>query len=353
MTFSGETKLARTALALLALCMMLTPIACSGGTGNKTATPTPAVTPSPVATPKPVITPPVGAALKVRAPLINFRSSPNTESDANIIGELPYEHRVIGVGAEQDFVRVFDPASQNYGYIQKDLLVGENVVLYAQIPNKKQQKKDNAGNPVFAADGVTPVMEKQELVDIRLYAPNVKYEFVFATENNYMGRRLYARSIPILQLGTAKKLKKAADLFAKDGYTIVLADAYRPLSVQRILYDKIRNGNYVANPATGSDHNRGAAVDMMLMDKNGNLLEMPTPMMTLNETANRGNPSWTPTAKANVDYMTNIMRKAGFFSISTEWWHFADNQRDLYMISDYDFATIRMIPKDWFKKEGL
>ena len=289
-----------------------------------------------------------GEAYKVRVNKVNVRSSSDKSTDNNIIGTLGYEDvvRVISLSSEFSKVKL---ESGEYGYIYTDFLVKSDEVLYAVLPKASEQKKDNDGNLVYEEDGVTPVMLTNNLVDVRLYVPSADIALIFATDKNFTGVVQYKREIPLLQLSTAKKLQKAAELFAKDGYTIRLYDTYRPLSVQKNLYDIILNSSYIANPeTTASNHNRGAAVDMALLDENGKELEFPTQTHTLNEAANRGNKSWSSKAKENVDYMTSIMKKAGFDPINSEWWHFADSDCKKFMTTDIDFSSITMVTKDYF-----
>lgn len=62
-------------------------------------------------------------------------------------------------------------------YCYSDYLVSADTQLYAYLTPKTAQKIDMlTGNPVFEADGVTPVMVKNELVDMRLYLPDAVYE---------------------------------------------------------------------------------------------------------------------------------------------------------------------------------
>ena len=194
---------------------------------------------------------------------------------------------------------------------------------------------------------------KNNLKDIRLYIPDVDIHLVFATPDNILGEVLYARAVPLLQKETIKKLKEAAEMFAQDGYTIRIYDAYRPLSVQKKLFDMVQNAKYIANPETAnaSNHNHGSAVDISLIDADGNELDFPCPVHTLNESANRDNPDWTDEQKANVEYLTEVMQSCGFTKISSEWWHFADSNSNAYMITDIDFSSLTMLPRSAFDLE--
>lgn len=289
-----------------------------------------------------------GEEYKVRVNKANVRSSADNSTDNNIIGTLSYDDRVRVVSVSGEYSKI-KLESGGYGYAFTSFLVKSDEVLYGVLPKVTEQKKDKDGNLVFKEDGVTPVMLTNNLVDVRLYVPSADIALIFATEKNFTGIVQYKRAIPLLQLDTAKKLQKAAELFAADGYTIRLYDAYRPLSVQKRLYTIVLNSSYIANPeTTASNHNRGAAIDMVLLDKNGNELEFPTQMHTFNEAANRGSKSWSKKATENVDYMTSIMKKAGFDPINSEWWHFADKDKDKFMTTDIDFSTITMVTKDYF-----
>lgn len=304
----------------------------------------PAETQEPVITPDPTPEPPM---VKSRVNTLNVRSAPDASDDSDVIRTLGYEEEAEYLGTEGDFTNV-RLADGTVGYCYSDYLVDADVTLYAYLTPETAQKVDNAtGEPVFEDDGVTPVMVKNELVDLRLYLPDAVYDLLFATSDNITGAPLYPRAIPLLQKDTAVKLKKAFDLFKADGYTMKIYDAYRPKSVQKILYDIVQNRHWIANPATtASNHNRGCAVDMSLIDDaTGQELVFPTPVHTFSDESARTCTSWSDTARANVDYMTGIMEKCGFAGITSEWWHFADTDSKKFMTTDIDLASLTMLPK--------
>ena len=171
------------------------------------------------------------------------------------------------------------------------------------------------------------------LVDVRTIIPDIEYYIIFATPDNFTGQTLYVRDVPMLQAATAEKLKAAQATFKADGFRIKLYDAYRPISVSGILYDIIQDTRYIA-PAGSSTHNRAAAVDITLVDANGNELEMPSKMHTFDATAHRDSTAMSAKARENMDYMTNVMRQSGFTTLNYEWWHFNDEDRQSYMAMD-------------------
>ncbi len=153
--------------------------------------------------------------------------------------------------------------------------------------------------------------------------PEIVQDVKYATEDNFTGKILYPTAKVYLRKITAEKLSQASDYLEKNhGLRIKIFDGYRPHSVQIRMWEIFPNPNYVANPAKGSKHGRGAAVDITLIDKNGNELDMGTPYDTFNEKAHFASENISATARKNRDLLRSVMKKFGFKGISTEWWHF-------------------------------
>ncbi|MDO4568582.1 MAG: M15 family metallopeptidase [Clostridia bacterium] len=308
---------------------------------------TPENTPSATveATPEPTPTPtPLDYELyHVKAHNLNVRSSPSLDED-NIIGELHAYDRVKLVDFEDDVFAAILLESGELAYCAREFLLPIDVMFYAHIAPFEAQKTDIVtGEPVTDEEG-NPVMVKCELVDLRYFFPDAEYELLFATSRNVTGAPLYPYAIPMLQLDTVMKLKRAVEAFAADGYTIKFYDAYRPLSVQRKLFDIVQVPKWIANPdTTASNHNRGCAVDISLIGPDGVELEFPTPMHTFSEDSARDSDTWSETARANVDYMTGIMERYGFQPITSEWWHFADSARSEFMTMDILFNRFTFV----------
>ncbi len=161
-------------------------------------------------------------------------------------------------------------------------------------------------------------------VDLREYIPALEFELLFASPHNITGEALYA-PVPLLECNTAELLLRAEEQFLADGCTLKIYDAYRPQSAQFRLYDLVRDARFIGNPYEGlSMHQLGRAVDVSLVDlSTGMEREMPTPMHTFAELACRSSVQlWSAEAKANIEYLTAVMRSVGFSTIQTEWWHF-------------------------------
>lgn len=174
------------------------------------------------------------------------------------------------------------------------------------------------------------------LVNIKDVDKDIDVELRYATENNFAKKKLYSVNICMIQKKTADKLVNANNIFLKSGYHIKVWDAYRPLSVQKEMWNIVKNDNYIADPSNGSGsvHNKGAAVDITLVDSNGKELEMPSGFDTFSKAAYRNNPSMSAKAKSNLNYLTNVMKQCGFNTLDTEWWHYEDTDSNSYPLLD-------------------
>ncbi|MBE5758467.1 MAG: hypothetical protein E7332_00325 [Clostridiales bacterium] len=271
---------------------------------------------------------------------VNMRDIPSTEGKR--ISAFSKGQRVIAHGVENGWVKVTVLPGMFEGYIRSDFigLYNPEDIYYANPIRFTVEVKE-------IVNGVEVIKKMtSNFVDVREYIPSIQTYIVFATPDNYTGKTLYARDICLLEQGTAKKLKKAQELFMKDGYSIKVYDAYRPSTVSGIIHDFVGDSAYAADYGK-STHNRGAAVDITLVDMDGNELEMPSGVMELNEKAHRNNKNMSEEAKKNMDYLTEIMTSCGFRTYSKEWWHFTDTQVNQYPASDLDFTKIYYeLPED-------
>lgn len=183
-------------------------------------------------------------------------------------------------------------------------------------------------------------------VDLRALLPRAQFDLLFASPNNVTGHALYP-PVPLLENHTADMLYEAYQIFLEDGYLLKIYDAYRPLSAQYALFDAVQDVRFIADPENwGSWHQRGRAVDISLVDLNtGEELEMPTPMHTFTTTAMRTRSSrWSDQARANVDYMTEVMTGVGFGIIDTEWWHFEYTGQGAVMPINLNYDALSFRP---------
>lgn len=185
------------------------------------------------------------------------------------------------------------------------------------------------------------IMQLTQFVVVTDLDSNIKIDLKYATTDNFTGKVIYSSPICVLRKETAEKLINAESQFEKMGYHIEIWDAYRPLSAQKVLFAAESNTNYIADPATGSIHNRGAAVDITLVDGSGKELEMPSGFDNFTINAHRNNPNMSAGARKNLDTLTSVMTSCGFTTINDEWWHYEDSDSKNYPLEDVhleDFA---------------
>ncbi len=167
-----------------------------------------------------------------------------------------------------------------------------------------------------------PIVTAYRLLDIQTIAPDIGMDMRYATTNNFLKQAVYAKSRCLLREPVARAVQRAQNSLKEKGYGLKLYDCYRPLSVQKEMWKIFPDGRYVANPATGSRHNRGAAVDLTLVDAQGNPLEMPSEFDDFSDRAHRDSPTMTAIARKHVQILTEALEAQGLTTITSEWWHY-------------------------------
>lgn len=161
-----------------------------------------------------------------------------------------------------------------------------------------------------------------QLVELNKAIPGITLDIRYATADNFVGKVLYPSARCFLVKPAAKSLAKVQRDLQKQGYQIIVFDGYRPLSVQKIMWEIVSNPEFVADPAKGSRHNRGYAVDVSLLDLNGNPVLMPTPFDDFTEKARRDYQDLPPEAINHRQILEDAMVRCGFSPLPSEWWHF-------------------------------
>jgi len=178
------------------------------------------------------------------------------------------------------------------------------------------------------------------LVDIRTVNPNIRLDLRYATTNNFLKRKLYTVAKCALRVSVAQKLALVQTDLEKIGLGLKVYDCYRPFSVTKQMWEVWPDPNYVANPARGSRHNRGAAVDLTLVDRTGKELEMPTPYDDFTKKAHRDYNGGSRQSRKNRQLLEDAMKKQGFIGITTEWWHFDSEDWQKFAILDISLTEI-------------
>ncbi len=165
---------------------------------------------------------------------------------------------------------------------------------------------------------------QEPLVDLESLSTEFSYEIRYATPNNFIGETLYDCPKCLLRPDVAEALLNANQYFCEKGYRIKIYDCYRPLDVQKKMWAKVPRPTYVGNPyGNGSVHNKGAAVDITLETLEGCYVEMGSDYDYFGREAHIDNYNFSAEILANRKLLFEGMRKFGFNSIRTEWWHFS------------------------------
>jgi D-alanyl-D-alanine dipeptidase len=162
-----------------------------------------------------------------------------------------------------------------------------------------------------------------DLVDLAKRDPRFRFDIRYATANNFMGRVLYPSARALLQRPAARALSRVQTRAEAAGYGLLIFDAYRPWRVTRMMWDETPPGQreFVADPRTGSRHNRGCSIDLTL-HRNGVEVAMPSAYDDFTPAAYRSNTNAPPDALAASALLESMMVAEGFVPLANEWWHF-------------------------------
>jgi len=158
----------------------------------------------------------------------------------------------------------------------------------------------------------------------------------FYTANECLLLRKAVDQLKIAQ-DTLRKITFHDGVSYPQGIGIKIWDGYRPRAVQYLLYAIYPNPVYIADPASGSKHNRGGAVDLTLIDlATGNELQMPTLFDDFSDKASHSYNNLPANVIANRNLLKTIMvNVAGFILYEAEWWHYEVPGASTYPLLDF------------------
>lgn len=163
---------------------------------------------------------------------------------------------------------------------------------------------------------------KSDIIDILAVDSTFVLDIRYATDNNFTKKILYPSAKAKLRREAAESLASVQKELRVHNLGLKIYDGYRPLAIQWKLWQIVPNEDFVANPNKGSKHNRGAAVDLTIIDSLGNELEMPTGYDDFTEKASHAYMNLTERAKTNRAFLKDVMTRHGFLPIKSEWWHY-------------------------------
>ncbi|MEY4094710.1 MAG: hypothetical protein RLZZ53_1909 [Acidobacteriota bacterium] len=185
---------------------------------------------------------------------------------------------------------------------------------------------------------------KPDLVELVKLDPTIKLDIRYAGTNNFLGKKVYPEARAFLQRPAAMSLVDAHKELARNGYGLLIHDGYRPWAITKLFWDMTSGvqREFVANPKTGSKHNRGCAVDLTLYDlATGIAVQMPGDYDEMTPRSYPDFPGGTQEQRARRDLLRQVMERHGFTVESNEWWHFNYKDWPQYPITDIAFSDIR------------
>jgi serine beta-lactamase-like protein LACTB len=198
---------------------------------------------------------------------------------------------------------------------------GETFRIKPQRPLAELRKEALAASPPTEAG---PFREP-ELVDLSTVDPTIKFDIRYATDNNFLSTPFYTSARAFMQKPAAAALGRAHKKLAERGYGLLIHDAYRPWHVTKMFWDATpeKYRGFVADPAKGSRHNRGCAVDLAMYDlKTGKPVAAVAGFDEFSDRAYPDYPGGTSRQRWHRDLLRRTMEAEGFAVYEAEWWHF-------------------------------
>jgi D-alanyl-D-alanine dipeptidase len=234
------------------------------------------------------------------------------------------------------------------------------------VIDKRRQIEPEAGANQLRVKPVRPVPEltkearaaappkengefrQMDLVELTRLDPSIRLEIRYATTNNFLGTIFYSEARAFMQRPAAEAVARVNRKLKSEGYGLLVHDAYRPWYVTKVFWDAtpVDKKVFVADPAKGSRHNRGCAVDLTLYDlKTKKAVEM---VSTYDETTARAYPDYpggTSLQRWHRKLLREAMESEGFTVYEAEWWHFDYQDWQKYPIGNVTFEQIRNRPR--------
>ena len=187
-----------------------------------------------------------------------------------------------------------------------------------------------------------------DLIDLASLDSNIHLDIRYATANDFLGTPVYTQARAFLQRPAADALLRALLRLKPLGYALLIHDAYRPWYVTKIFWDATpaEGKIFVADPAQGSRHNRGCAVDLTLYElKTGRPVEMPGTYDEMSPRSFPDYPGGTSLQRWHRDLLRWAMESEGFTVYEHEWWHFDFKDWHEYAILNVPFEKLQFREK--------
>lgn len=183
-----------------------------------------------------------------------------------------------------------------------------------------------------------------ELVELATMDSTFHLDIRYAQSNNFLSAPIYSQARAFLQRPAAEALLRVQRKLQPLGYGLLIHDAYRPWYVTKIFWEATppEGHNFVADPAKGSKHNRGCAVDLTLYESSTSKpIQMPGLYDEMSPRSFPTFPGGTSLQRWHRDLLRRAMESEGFTVNDAEWWHFDYKDWKQYAIGNVPFEKLR------------
>lgn len=209
--------------------------------------------------------------------------------------------------------------------VDMDNNIKKNNIETDSLGDKGDGSIINSENKLINNENNKKEPQNTDLVKITDYIPSIKIDLKYATKDNFTKTIIYKNNDAYLRYGTIKKLKIVQEKLNKQGYSILVYDAYRPVWAQKKLWEIYPDPVYVANPNNGySNHSRGNTIDVSIIKIDGAEVAMPSKFDDFTDLANRDYSDVSEEQRNNALLLENLMIQNGFNAYQQEWWHYSD-----------------------------
>ncbi|MBZ0243073.1 MAG: M15 family metallopeptidase [Bacteroidales bacterium] len=222
------------------------------------------------------------------------------------------------------------------------ILLFFSLSVTAQQPTKENPYQLDLIEDIAGYQRMTAQGNIMQMVDLKAFIPSLVLDIRYATTDNFTNEIIYPEAAAFARLPVAIALEKVQQEFNKSGLGLKIFDAYRPYAATLRFYELFPDTTFVAAPWHGSRHNRGAAIDLTLIDlKTNEELEMPTPFDDFTEKAAPDYTALPENLKKNRDLLRSVMEKHGFTVYYAEWWHFDYQGWEQFPLMNLSFDDLR------------
>lgn len=188
---------------------------------------------------------------------------------------------------------------------------------------------------------------QKKLVDIQKLIPSIVLDLRYNSTNNFTKTKLYKKAnTTYMRVKPATALVNIQNVLLQNGLGIKIFDAYRPYAATKLMWELILDERYVANPKSGSNHNRGLAIDLTIINlKTLEELDMGTSFDNFTDTAHHSFANLSQSILENRKLLKSMMEHYGFKSFDTEWWHYTWPNNLNYEVLDISFKKLKKIVK--------